>query len=175
MALDGCVVSVTGSIGLSSTGYYSRDMYIDDARIQPDPSCRRVAVPPDPAKARIAPGVRSYNATVKIDLSKMTKPMEGKAWRTDGSTATLNPWQAYVDPQLTGGYVLWVSCREGFRAVKAKAFVDGKYIEAATTSDTWLDDATPGLDPSETGPSSITITCVKNSNQVHPTSSNLMR
>lgn len=108
MALDGCIASITGGIGISSTGYYSRDMYIDDPRIQPDSSCSRVPVPPDLSRARIVPGVRSYKATVTLDLSKMTKPMEGSAWRTDGSTAKLSPWQAYLDPELTGGYVLWV-------------------------------------------------------------------
>jgi hypothetical protein len=164
-AIGGCVASMTGSIGRSSTGYYSRDMYIDDPRIEADSSCHRVPVPMDPSKARIAPGVLSYEATLVIDMSK-NKPMEARVWRTDGKTWELAPWQAYIDPDLTGSLCLWVSCRKGYYATSGMATVNGHTESTAPNGDI------PGMCPSETSPSSITITCAKNSNQLQLASAN---
>jgi len=161
MALDGCRGTVTGKLALSETGYYSRDMYISDPDVKPDLSCRPVAVPPDPSKAPVVPGVHSYKATLVIDLSK-NKPMEAKVWRTDGKRSELTPWQAYLDPLLTGGYCLWVSCREGYSPTSGMATVNGRTESTAPYGDI------PGMCPSETGQSSITITCVKDTKKTCP-------
>ncbi len=164
-SLSGCKATVTGEIEWSPTGYYSAEMYIADGRIESDASCHTVPVAPDPSKASILPGVKSYKSTITIDLSQPKKPMVGKAWRTDGRQGELQPWQAYADLFLTGGEVVWAGCRGDFQLMSAS--VDG---QPAKTDDLIAGKALLG--PSEDHTSSITITCVRSSNQVQSQSSN---
>lgn len=157
MALDGCKVRVTGLIEIPVSSYYSAGLYIADGRIEPDASCHPGTVPPDLSAISIQKDVQSYQATVTLDLEK-NKPMDVNVQRTDGQRVGLNPWQAYIEAGLNGSRgMLWVTCRNGFQARSATTLVDGREGKSHDR----LTASTLGLATSETGPSSITITCVK--------------
>lgn len=167
MALDGCNVKVAGVLEIPVSSYYSAGLYIADGRIDPDPSCHPKEVIPDLSKATIQNDVQRYQAKVTINLNK-NEPMKVSVHQTDGQTATLSPWQAYIEADLNGSNSVWVSCRQGFHVKTAQTLVNGRQEKAAD----FLNTDTPGLVPSDSGPSSITITCVRTSNQPRPTTSN---
>jgi hypothetical protein len=149
-SLDGCNVRVTGSLYESPTGYYSANLAISDPTIDPSADChpkpkQTQRVPLDPAD------LRSYKFTVVVNIPTNV-PMTGHAWRTDGKTGTLEPWSAYADLTLTGGFYLWADCRKGFSAVAASS---------STGDRADLNDAQAGLEPSEEHLSRFTITCRK--------------
>ncbi len=169
-ALDGCKAAVTGSIEFSPTAHYSTEMFIQDGKIEPDSSRHPAAVAPDRWSAAIPSDLQVYEATVTLNFANTAKPMRGTVVRRDGKVESLTPWQAYLSPLLNGSEdLLWVSCRDGFLLKDAATQIDGRVAKP----ENWLNKETPALAASDKpGPSSITVTCVKNSNQVPPTSSN---
>ncbi|MBT9331276.1 hypothetical protein [Paracidobacterium acidisoli] len=151
-SLDGCHATVRGSIDSSPTGYYSANLFIANAAIRPAAGCRPKPVRAKPPAA--APSnLRSYQVSVTIDIAK-NAPLQGRAWRTDGQKDALTPWQSYGKTSLTGGYVLYVGCREGFHpagvssATKDQVSVDEDLKQAM-------------LAPDETRPSEITVSCAR--------------
>jgi len=158
-ALDGCKATVTGRLEDSPTAHYSTAMFIEDGTIDPDASCRPAHIQPDPSKAPVPPDLDTFIATVTVNFADGSTPMRGSASRTDGRNDELAPWQAYIHPWLNGGKdLLWVSCRDGFHLKDAYTEFGGKRAKP----EDWLNKETPGLSaPEKSGPSSITITCVK--------------
>lgn len=164
MALDGCKVKVTGVIEMPVSSYYSAGLYIADGKIEPEASCRPGPLPPELSAAPVQKDIESYQATVSLDIEK-NKPMDVSVRRTDGQDVGLNPWQAYIEAGLNGSReTLWVTCRNGFLAKSATTLVNGREGK----SNDRLTAGTLGLATSETGQSSITITCVKDTKKTYP-------
>jgi hypothetical protein len=167
MSLSGCKVKVTGAMEIPVTSYYSGALYIADGKIDPAPSCHPKKVPPDLSKSPIQNDVQNYQATISVDLGK-NAPMKVFVQRTDGKTETLKPWQAYIEADLNGNHSVWTSCRQGFHVETAQTLVHGHREKAKN----FLNENTPGLVASDSGPSSITITCIRTSNQPASATSN---
>ena len=109
--LRGCRVRVTGQIDYSPTGYYSRNLYQDASRVRPIGTCARQRPLPDFSKARPNKTVRAYRVDMHIDYRPGDHPIR---FRVRSAGRELRPWQAYASYTLTGGYVLYGHCAEGF-------------------------------------------------------------
>jgi hypothetical protein len=114
-ALRGCVVTATGKLYDSPTGYYSAGIAISNAALKPDPSCRPSPVREDPNAAPIPPSVKAYFAAITVDY-RGKGHADVKVWQDDEKSVQLAPWQAYVSYNLTGGLdVIWFDCQKDFR------------------------------------------------------------
>jgi hypothetical protein len=150
VSLDGCKAVVTGSIFDSPTGYYSASLAIADPTISPSPGCH-----PHPPPAHVVPHVpadlRAYAYSLTVDAPKNV-PMTGRAWRTDGTPSNLEPWSAYSNIDLTGGFAIWAGCRDGFIPVAASS---------STDDDVYIDEdmGKAALAPSEDHISRFVVQC----------------
>jgi len=109
--LRDCRVRSTGVIGLSSTGYYSLDTYQDAEKIEPVGTCERRAPFPDYSNAKPDKAIRRYRVVMYIDYEPGEHPV---VFRVTSADKELRPWQAYASYDLTGGFVLYGECGEGF-------------------------------------------------------------
>lgn len=109
--LRGCSVRVRGPLGDALTGYYSLEVYQDVKHIEPVGNCVRQPPFPDYSKARPAPNIREYRVEMQIDYEQRDTPITFKV--TSGGRE-LHPWQAYASYFLTGGFVLYGNCANGF-------------------------------------------------------------
>lgn len=150
-SFDGCNARVTGAIYESPTGYYSATLAISDPVIGLSPDCRPKAVPLPKAPPPPPSDLRSYSYSVVVNIPGNV-PITGRAWRTDGKQGGLEPWSAYADVTLTGGYFTWANCRRGFVAAAASS---------STQDDASITDAQAGLDPSEDHVSRFIVECKK--------------
>jgi hypothetical protein len=107
----GCHVTTSGVIGLSPTGYYSLDMYQDVETILPAPGCRAMPPFPDMSHLRPAPDIQRYRVEMDINYRKGDHPI---VFHITGNGGALRPWQAYASYDLTGGFVLYGHCAQGF-------------------------------------------------------------
>jgi hypothetical protein len=108
--LRGCRVRTKGVLGIPLTGYFSLNTYQDVAEIEPVGDCTKQPPFPDDPKAAPDPKISRYrvkmlihygeNAPVVLHVSSAGKPLE--------------PWQVYASYNLTGGFVLYGHCAEGF-------------------------------------------------------------
>jgi hypothetical protein len=109
--LRGCRATVTGTLDLAPTGYYSTDIFQSVDKAVPDPSCIPQPPVPDFSSAKPNPAIHRYQA--KLTVSSLGEgSIRGEA-RSNGRLLT--PWQAYVHQFLTGGFVLYGSCADGFQ------------------------------------------------------------
>jgi hypothetical protein len=106
-----CRVRSTGAIGLSPTGYYSLDAYQDVKEIQSVGACAQKALFPDYSKAKPDKSIRAYRVEMRVDYEPGDHPV---VFRVSSSGKALRPWQAYASYYLTGGFVLYGHCGEGF-------------------------------------------------------------
>lgn len=109
--LRGCRATITGTLGLASTGYYSTDIFQSVDQAVPEPSCVSQPASPDMSRARPTSTVRRYYARVTVsNVGEGAIHAEARSPRH-----LLTPWQAYTHYFLSGGFVLWVNCADGFR------------------------------------------------------------
>lgn len=109
--LRGCRVGSTGKIYDSPTGYYSLDLAQDVISIEPKGDCKRQPAFPDYSKAKPDPAVRSYRVEMLVDSTSGDHPIQ---FHVTSSGRELQPWQAYASYWLTGGFVLYGKCADGF-------------------------------------------------------------
>jgi hypothetical protein len=109
--LRGCRVKSTGPLNIPLTGYYSLEMYQEVRRIEPVGSCELQASFPDYSKAKPDKPIRKYRVDMEINYGPGDHPV---AFRVSSAGKELTPWQAYANYQLTGGFVLYGQCGEGF-------------------------------------------------------------
>jgi len=147
----GCSARVTGAIYESPTGYYSANLAISDPVIDLSPDCHPKPVPAPQTPPQAPSDLLSYSYSVVVNIPGNV-PITGRAWRTDGKHGALEPWSAYADVTLTGGYFTWANCRRGFVAVAASS---------STHDDASITDAQAGLDPSEDHVSRFIVGCKK--------------
>jgi len=120
--LRGCRVSSKGVIGLSPTGYYSLDTYQAVEQIEPVGTCVRQLPFPDYSNARPEKGVHKYRVDMFVDYAE-DHPID---FRISTDAKELHPWQAYASYWLTGGFVLYGYCAEGFVVNKVFGTVEAK-------------------------------------------------
>ena len=109
--LRGCRVRSRGSIHFSGTGYYSLDTYQSVTDIEPVATCARQSPLPDYSRAKPDKEVRAYRVEMDVDYEPGDHPI---VFRVSSSGKVLRPWQAYASYLLTGGFVLYGRCGEGF-------------------------------------------------------------
>jgi hypothetical protein len=114
--LRGCRVRTKGVLDLPSTGYYSLGLYQAVDEIVPVGECMKQPPFPDYSKAKPDKSIRSYRVEMAIDYEQGDHPM---FFRVTSSGKELKPWQAYASYVLTGGFVLYGYCADGFAVDKA--------------------------------------------------------
>ncbi|MFL6800426.1 MAG: hypothetical protein ACJ8EQ_01480 [Sphingomicrobium sp.] len=133
--LRGCRVNVTGQIDYSPTGYYSRELYQDASRVRPVGRCVKQPRLPDYSKARPAKNVRAYRVEMQVDYRPGDHPI---AFHVRSGRRELRPWQAYATYTLTGSFVLYGQCAEGFvvaRVWGTKSARPGHFTERGSSDD----------------------------------------
>jgi hypothetical protein len=109
--LRGCHVRSEGTIGDSLTGYYSLDLYQDVTKIEASGACEKKKPFPDMSKLKPVRDVRRYQVEMLVDYEEGDHPI---VFRITSYGKELQPWQAYASYDLTGGFVLYGHCGEGF-------------------------------------------------------------
>ncbi len=118
-ALRRCSATAAGKLFEGLTGYYSADLAISGAKLDPASSCHPSPVEPDLSLESIPP-VRKYYASITIDY-RGKGHIDVSVWRDSVGRIPAKPWQAYVNYLLTGGEdVLWYGCRKGFAVDKIR-------------------------------------------------------
>ena len=133
--LRGCRVRSMGAIDFSHTGYYSLDTYQFVEEIQSVGTCERKLPFPDYSGAVPDKAIRAYRVDMYINYEPGDHPI---VFRVSSSGKELQPWQAYASYYLTGGFVLYGHCGDGF--VVEKVFgtpqaKPGHFDEPRTTDD----------------------------------------
>jgi hypothetical protein len=109
--LRGCRVRSKGVIDFSPTGYYSLDTYQDVTEIEPVGSCSRKQPLPDDSVTKPSNAIRAYRVDMFVDYEPGDHPV---VFRVSSAGKSLRPWQAYASYWLTGGFVLYGHCGQGF-------------------------------------------------------------
>jgi hypothetical protein len=109
--LRGCRVRSSGAIDFSSTGYYSLDTFQDVKDIEPVGACSRQPPFPDYSGAMPDKEIESYQVQMHIDYRPGDHPV---VFDVRSAGRELQPWQAYASYLLTGGFVLYGRCGDGF-------------------------------------------------------------
>ena len=107
----GCRVRSQGEIDYSPTGYYSLTLYQGAREIEPVGGCRRQPPLPDYSGARPDKTVRAYRVDMHVNYEPGDHPI---VFRITNAGKELRPWQAYANYLLTGGFVLYGLCGDGF-------------------------------------------------------------
>ena len=109
--LRGCHVRSSGRIGFSPTGYYSLDTYQDVEEIEAAGNCASQLPFADYSKAKPDKAVRAYRIDMHVNYEPGDHPI---LFRVSSAGKELQPWQAYASYDLTGGFVLYGHCGDGF-------------------------------------------------------------
>jgi hypothetical protein len=110
-AVRGCHVMSYGQIDTSGTGYFSLDLYQVVSSIKADRSCIRKPAFADHSHDLPNPHVRSYTVEMHVNYTRGDHPI---LFDVRSGKTRLSPWQAYASYDLTGGYVLYGHCGQGF-------------------------------------------------------------
>jgi hypothetical protein len=95
----------------SPTGYYSLDTYQSADEIEPVGTCKQQPPLPDLSNAKPDKAIGSYRVEMDVDYEPGDHPI---VFHVSSSGKELQPWQAYASYMLTGGFVLYGFCGEGF-------------------------------------------------------------
>jgi|SRR5579859_324216 len=107
----GCRVKSKGTLNYAGTGYFSLDIFQSVEAIDPDPACNRQSPFPDYTESKPERVVRAYRVDMHVDYRPGDHPIR---FQVSSGRRKLHPWQAYAGYLLTGGYVLYGFCGEGF-------------------------------------------------------------
>jgi hypothetical protein len=149
--LRGCRVRSSGTIGFSGTGYYSLEMNQDVVEIGPVGTCDTQLPLPDYADAKPEPTVGKYRVDMQVDYEPGDHPI---IFRVSNAGKNLQPWQAYASYTLTGGFVLYGHCAEGF--------VVDKVFGTAQAKPSHFDEPRSSDDTASFDPESAAASCKKN-------------
>jgi len=109
--LRGCQIRSRGTIDLSPTGYYSLDMYQDVEEVASVGACAQQLPFPDYSKAKADKTVPEYRVEMHVNYEAGDHPV---LFSVSSAGKELRPWQAYAHYLLTGGFVLYGFCADGF-------------------------------------------------------------
>ena len=114
--LRGCRVESRGGLGFAVSGYYTLDENQSVESIDTVGPCTRHKPFPDYSKERPAKDIRSYRVVMRIRYGSKHRGWQDSSvrFRVTSAGKELQPWQAYASYILTGGYVLYGHCGEGF-------------------------------------------------------------
>ena len=154
----GCRVTVQGPLGIPGTGYYSAEVYQNVDKIVPDQDCLLKAQLADYSKARPDRSIRSYRVSMRLDYRARGGSIVINA---QSGNRLLSPWQAYASYWLTGGYVLYAYCADGF---------DLTHFAGTPEAKPWLIDNYITMDPEGAAQKHVTqlrldYTCRREPNQ----------
>ncbi len=121
--LRGCRVRSRGAIDFSPTGYYSLDTYQSVDEIEPVATCARKPPFPDYSQAMPDKAIGAYRVEMDVDYGPGDHPI---VFHVSRSGKALRPWQAYASYMLTGGFVLYGHCGEGFFVDKVFGTAEAK-------------------------------------------------
>jgi hypothetical protein len=133
--LRDCRVRSKGTIDFSPTGYYTLDTYQFVEEIQSVGTCARKLPFPDYSGVKPDKAIRAYRVDMYINYEPGDHPI---VFRVSRSGKELQPWQAYASYDLTGGFVLYGHCGEGFVVEKVYGTPQarpGHFDEPHTPSD----------------------------------------
>jgi len=131
----GCKVTVQGPLGIPGTGYYSANLYQNVDKITPSPGCILKPPFPDYSKARPSPSIHSYRVYMRIDYATRGGHIVIAA---QSGNKPLTPWQTYARYTLTGGYVFYAYCADGFEIT---------HFTGTPAAKPWLIDKEIAMDP----------------------------
>jgi hypothetical protein len=109
--LRGCRVKSKGAIDFSMTGYYSLDTFQSVDAIEPVGACAKKPPFPDYSQAKPDNAINAYRVEMDVDYEPGDHPI---VFHVSRAGKELRPWQAYASYRLTGGFVLYGYCGEGF-------------------------------------------------------------
>jgi hypothetical protein len=132
--LRGCRVRSSGTIDLSGTGYYSLETFQDVEEIESIGPCEMQLPLPDYSAAKPEKTVLKYRVDMHVNYERGDHPIE---FHVSSGGSELEPWQAYASYILTGGYVLYGLCGDGFVVDKVFGTPEAKpsHFEEPRTSD----------------------------------------
>lgn len=107
----GCRIRSSGPVDFTLTGYFSLSLYQQVRSITPDGACLRQKPFHDFSEVTPDPHVRSYSVNMHVDYRRGDHPI---LFRVRSGGRALRPWQAYADYWLTGSFVLYGLCGDGF-------------------------------------------------------------
>ena len=114
----GCRVTVTGNLFLPDTGYWSAQLGLTEAHIQPDNACKQGEPLPDYSAVPIPATLRRYR--VVATYNPKTLDFSAQAFDTS-SGKPLSPWQTYATDSGNGARDLQrMFCADGFLASDPK-------------------------------------------------------
>ncbi|MBZ5674604.1 MAG: hypothetical protein LAP61_10190 [Acidobacteriia bacterium] len=109
--LRGCRIKSQGALGFSPTGYYSLSVYQSVQQVEPLGACAYKSPLPDPPSAKPDKAIREYRVEMHVNYRPGDHPI---LFHVSHAGKALRPWQAYANYLLTGGFVLYGMCGEGF-------------------------------------------------------------
>lgn len=109
--LRGCRVRSRGAIDFTDTGYYSLGVYQNVQVIEPVGACERQSPFPDYSQAKPDKAIRTYRVDMHVNFEPGDHPV---VFRVTSTGKEVLPWQAYASYLLTGGFVLYGLCGDGF-------------------------------------------------------------
>ncbi len=107
----GCSVKSSGIIDFSQTGYYSLNLFQDVKKLEPVGTCQTKLPFTDYSNAKPDKLVQAYTVDMHVIYNQSDHPI---VFRARGAGKELMPWQAYASYLLTGGFVLYGYCGDGF-------------------------------------------------------------
>jgi len=133
--LRGCRVKSNGAIDFSGTGYFSLDIFQDVKKVEPMGTCP--VKPPFPDYSSVKPDerVHAYTVGMHVIYGPGDHPV---IFHVRSAGKALRPWQAYASYMLTGGFVLYGHCGNGFVVDKVfgtPAAHPGHFDDPGTSSD----------------------------------------
>ncbi len=107
----GCRVKSIGTIGISPTGYYSLDTFQEVEKIEPVGACPAQPSLFDHSEAKPNQAIHAYRVDMHVIYRSGDHPIVFHVWSAGKER---RPWQAYASYMLTGGFVLYGHCGNGF-------------------------------------------------------------
>lgn len=109
--LRSCRIKSRGALGFSPTGYYSLTVYQDVQQIESVGTCVHKLPFPDFSGAKPDKAIREYRVEMHVNYRPGDHPI---VFSVSQGGHALRPWQAYARYWLTGLFVLYGLCGEGF-------------------------------------------------------------
>lgn len=113
-----CEITAAGNLFVPDTGYWSTQLGLTDAHIQPGNSCKPREPLPDYSAVPTPPSLHRYKVAATYD----PKTLDFSAQTSDAASGKpLSPWQTYASDAGNGGHDLQrMYCADGFVASDPK-------------------------------------------------------
>jgi hypothetical protein len=131
----GCRVRSRGAIDFSLTGYYSLPKYQYVETIESVGECAQQPPLRDYSKAMPDREIGEYRVDMHVNYRPGDHPV---IFHVTSAGKELRPWQAYASYWLTGGFVLYGLCGDGFLVDKVFGTSEARpshFVSARTSGD----------------------------------------